>query len=359
MKILITVAVILAVLGTTVLVMLTGSAVPPNGSLENARQALVKANKAGALRYAETEYRKADELMKRGWMEMARQRGRLPRLRDYSVADSLLQQAMRDAYAVSRSSYKKMSDLRDDARREQEHFHREIVQWRSSLGATLLKNGTEKFLRKAEMAYKTCGRLISEGEYTLAVKELEDGKESLRHLGDIFEKYSNDEALKIKSWRSWVNETLAASRKTKDYAIIVDKTKHKTYLVHAGRLVHTFGCELGHTPQIQKSFAGDGATPEGRYRVTQVKNYSKYYRALLIDYPNNEDERRFRENKSRGLISRGLHIGGFIEIHGSGGRGSDWTNGCVALVDDDMDKLMKFAKKGTPVTIVRKSDLWP
>ncbi len=359
MKKIIIAAAIIAALCTVTLVMLTGSPDPPTGSLENARQALSKAGKAGALRYAEAEYRKADELMRKGWMEMARQKGRLPRLRDYSVADSLLQQAMRDAYLVSRSAYTKMSGLRDNARREQENFHRELVQWRRALGGTLLKNGTERQLRRAEMSFTTCDRLISNGEYKSAVRELAYGKESLRQLGDIFEKYSDDEALKIKSWRRWVDETLKESRKNKTYAIIVDKSKHHTYLVKAGKLVNTFKCELGHTPSIQKSFAGDGATPEGKYRVTHVNNSSKYYRALLIDYPNDEDERRFRENKSRGVITKASRIGGFIEIHGDGDRGFDWTNGCVALRDEDMDKLMKYARTGTAVTIVRKSDLWP
>jgi hypothetical protein len=72
----------------------------------------------------------------------------------------------------------------------------------------------------------------------------------------------------------------------------------------------------------------------------------------LLDYPNDEDLKKFRREISRGTLPASAKIGGMIEIHGNGGKGIDWTQGCVALTDRDMDLIYNIAKVGTPVTIV-------
>jgi lipoprotein-anchoring transpeptidase ErfK/SrfK len=79
---------------------------------------------------------------------------------------------------------------------------------------------------------------------------------------------------------------------------------------------------------------------------------TRYYRALMLDYPNEEDMKRFRALKQQGLVPRRGGAGSNIEIHGDGGREQDWTQGCVALSNDDMDALVGFVQVGTPVTIV-------
>jgi murein L,D-transpeptidase YafK len=100
--------------------------------------------------------------------------------------------------------------------------------------------------------------------------------------------------------------------------------------------------------------AGDRATPEGRYRVLKKRPASKFYRALLIDYPNAEDEQRFRDAKRHGLIASSAGIGGLIEIHGGGIAGM--TYGCVALENPAMSELFSLVGEGTPVTIVGALD---
>jgi len=88
--------------------------------------------------------------------------------------------------------------------------------------------------------------------------------------------------------------------------------------------------------------------------VTDVKlgARTRYYKALLVDYPNDEDLERWEKARREGTISRRVGVGGLIEIHGHGGQGTDWTDGCVALRDRDMDRLLTYAGLGTPVTIV-------
>jgi len=74
--------------------------------------------------------------------------------------------------------------------------------------------------------------------------------------------------------------------------------------------------------------------------------------ALLLDYPNAEDRRRFDEARRAGRVARNASLGGLIEIHGEGGRGRDWTKGCVALSNVEIQDLYSRVAVGTPVTIV-------
>ena len=125
-------------------------------------------------------------------------------------------------------------------------------------------------------------------------------------------------------------------------------------LLAAGAPVRTYDAEIGANALAVKERQGDRATPEGRYRIVAMKDRgrSRYHRALLLDYPNAADRERFAAAQRRGEIPRGARIGGLIEIHGEGGRGQNWTEGCVALSNRDIDDLYARVGVGTRVTIV-------
>ncbi len=119
-------------------------------------------------------------------------------------------------------------------------------------------------------------------------------------------------------------------------------------------MVKSFKAEFGPNWLGTKMHKGDGATPEGVYLVVHKKERRKtiYHKALLLNYPNEDDKIRFAKNKKSGKILPGTEIGGLIEIHGEGGKGFDWTNGCVALNNHDMDYLFRSVTDNTPVVIV-------
>lgn len=96
------------------------------------------------------------------------------------------------------------------------------------------------------------------------------------------------------------------------------------------------------------------ATPEGKYVVTKKLSggSTKYHKALLINYPNKIDVQEFNERIRNGQLPADASIGDMIEVHGDGGKGGHWTQGCVALKNSDMDIVFKYASKGTPVTII-------
>jgi hypothetical protein len=155
-------------------------------------------------------------------------------------------------------------------------------------------------------------------------------------------------------WRGLAEATVEESRRSGKAAIVVDKLRRRVSLYRAGRRIAQFDAELGANGLERKRHSGDRATPEGRYRVSVKKSRgaTKYHLALLIDYPNADDQRRYRQGVAEGSIPRSAGIGGLIEIHGGGGSGRDWTDGCVALTNEDMDRLFPEVQVGTPVTIV-------
>jgi len=154
-------------------------------------------------------------------------------------------------------------------------------------------------------------------------------------------------------WKNLANDAIAASRGGSK-VILVDKVAHILYVYQSGKVIRSFNAEFGPNWMAHKERAGDKATPEGNYHITKEKTAgnSGYYKALLLDYPNAEDRNAFALKKKQGILSRRTGIGNLIEIHGNGGRGFDWTSGCVGLRDRDIDELCRLVGPGTRVTIV-------
>ncbi len=158
----------------------------------------------------------------------------------------------------------------------------------------------------------------------------------------------------LRTWRGWANQTILESKQRGTTVIIVDKLRRELHVYDDGKKIATYAAELGGNGLRPKRHAGDRATPEGRYKVTELRanGATKYYKALMLDYPNRDDVARFREAQRKGSIPKRVGIGSLIEVHGLGGDGRDWTDGCVALTNKDMDKVFQRARVGTPVVIV-------
>lgn len=154
----------------------------------------------------------------------------------------------------------------------------------------------------------------------------------------------------VARWRAQVTNAIQRSRDQGGYLIVVNKLERELTLYKAGQQVKTYPAGMGINYLTDKLYSGDRATPEGEYRITRKLPASKFYKALLINYPNDEDQRRFAEAKRRGELSKRAQIGGLIEIHGGGTAGL--TNGCVALDDRHVLELYNTVDVGTPVVIV-------
>lgn len=202
----------------------------------------------------------------------------------------------------------------------------------------------------------TARKLAEAGELHGAIERAEEALAVAAGLDRSWqqsvERFSDPALLEL--WREQAADTIAESRRSGSAAIIVDKLRRRLALYENGRRRAVFAAELGGNGLERKLHTGDRATPEGRYRVTVKKSggATKYHLALLIDYPNAADLRRYRAAEADGRVRRGTGAGSLIEIHGHGGTGRDWTDGCVALSNEDMEALFAEVRVGTPVTIV-------
>jgi L,D-peptidoglycan transpeptidase YkuD (ErfK/YbiS/YcfS/YnhG family) len=158
------------------------------------------------------------------------------------------------------------------------------------------------------------------------------------------------DADQVKSWKRLAEETIAESARRRITVLIVSKLEKKLRVYRNGSLVREYSIGLGFDGLADKRYSGDNATPEGRYSIIRKLPVSQYHKALLINYPNDEDRKSFARGKMAGTIPKSAEIGGQIEIHG-GGRDS-LTRGCVSLDDGEMDDLFGRVAVGTPVTIV-------
>lgn len=131
--------------------------------------------------------------------------------------------------------------------------------------------------------------------------------------------------------------------------IEVHKAARKLHLVGETRVLREYDIRLGGQPVGPKRFQGDKRTPEGNYRINGRNPQSAFYRSLQVSYPSRLDVSF--------AARRGKNPGGDIFLHGqpNGIRRtilSDWTRGCVALSNEDMDELWKIIPVGCPITIL-------
>jgi len=195
-----------------------------------------------------------------------------------------------------------------------------------------------------------------EGNYLAAADKATEAlalaSEASRLAGDAVWRYEDAEQIRI--WQRWIERAVTWSAQTGRAAIVVSKADHRLIVYQRGAARAIYDVDLSRNWFQPKLAAGDGAVPEGQYRVVAKKGRgaSLYHKALLLDYPSHADLLAFRSAKRAGRLPASATAGGLIEIHGAGGRGQDWTNGCVALSDDDMDAVFAAVDEGTPVTIV-------
>ncbi|OQW35661.1 MAG: hypothetical protein A4E19_21455 [Nitrospira sp. SG-bin1] len=159
---------------------------------------------------------------------------------------------------------------------------------------------------------------------------------------------------RVAYWQSLAKQTIDWSRIHQSAAIVVSKADRELTLYKNGRKVLSYPVRLGFNGMLEKRYQGDGATPEGRYHVTDKRGLgqTQFYRALALDYPNAEDRRKFDLAKRSGRIGSTRGIGGQIEIHGADNELLARTLGCIMLDNPNMAALYEGVSVGTPVTIV-------
>jgi murein L,D-transpeptidase YafK len=154
-------------------------------------------------------------------------------------------------------------------------------------------------------------------------------------------------------WVATAQPSHALPPVTKIDRIHVDKSDHVMTVFSAGQPVHSFRVALGRGGLGPKIKQGDGRVPEGKYLITDRNPQSAFYLSLRIGYPTPE--------QIAAAQARGIDPGGDIMIHGlPTGRGwlgqrhrrVDWTQGCIAVTNEEMRWLWQAVADGTPIEIV-------
>jgi hypothetical protein len=325
-----------------------------------ARAAAIAAFEAAAAgegaRWAPEALRAAGEALRAALGSWSRQEGRLLPLRDYRPVSRELAAAEAMALEAARVGEDLRAEGRASAEESVEEARSVEAHAEALVSATTLPREQRVRLQRARLLVREAELLLREGDFgsarERAVLSLAELAGALGPALEAAGRYTSREH--VAAWRRWIEETRAWSRQTGQAAILVLKEKNALVLLAGGAPVRTYDAEIGANALDVKQRQGDKATPEGRYRIVSKRDHgrSRYYRALLLDYPNAADRERFAAAKRRGEIPKGARIGGLIEIHGEGGRGQNWTDGCVALANRDMDDLYSRVGVGTPVTIV-------
>lgn len=159
---------------------------------------------------------------------------------------------------------------------------------------------------------------------------------------------------RVHAWRRIAQQTIEWSRRHHTGAIVVSKADRRLTVYRDGRQVLSYPVRLGYNGIFEKRYQGDGATPEGQYHIVRKRDrgHTQFYRALVLNYPNVEDRRRFQQARHAGRIPADSFIGGQIEIHGGDDVLMSQTLGCIMLENWQMDAIFREVESGTPVTIV-------
>jgi lipoprotein-anchoring transpeptidase ErfK/SrfK len=142
--------------------------------------------------------------------------------------------------------------------------------------------------------------------------------------------------------------------------IQVIKKNYRVYVYHKHKFLTAYKCVFGPDYLEQKQKEGDRRTPEGWFKILQVRPHKEWNTFMLLDYPNEECYKNFEANIQNGVLSKTCKIGGAIGIHGVWEDADkvvddkrNWTDGCISMKIADLEQLKKIVKVGTPIYITK------
>lgn len=162
----------------------------------------------------------------------------------------------------------------------------------------------------------------------------------------------SDEILELQARIEALEDKVFALRTAPADKVLIEKQERRLTLLSNGEVIRTYKIALGGNPVGPKERKGDNKTPEGTYIIDARNGNSGYHLSLHISYPNENDKKRARE--------LGVPPGGDITIHGlkndfpqvgAAHARVDWTEGCIAVTNREMEEIYKFVPNGTIVEI--------
>ena len=346
------VGVVLTIIGVLVFRALVPE--PPLPEVEQARAAIARARDLQSEIYSPKLFREAKNNYDSAMAIWQSENDRFILTRDYDRVIRFAEIAEKKAEEAQRNTISRSQSLKSTLESEIARLNNEIAVFEKIFLSMPLPQDVKKKHARGKLLIKEAGIDFKKERYVDGNVKITEANEYISGTYNLARKNLEEYFKNSDNWRDWADETVAESKRSGSYAILVEKIPAQLHLYQGGKKKYTFEAEFGSNWLGDKKSRGDMATPEGKYTVTKKLSGSstKYHMALLINYPNKTDVQEFNERIRNGQLPADASIGDLIEIHGDGGKGGHWTQGCVALKNSDMDILFKYVSRGTPVTII-------
>lgn len=325
---------------------------PPSNDVKKAQIALSKAYKSKAHTFSKELYQEAKADYDSAMVNWRKQNTKFIYFRKYDKVSKFAKLSLKVSGKAIETSTSNSNSYQTKLKDKVASLEKLIGDINSYFDRYPLPREIRISISKGKMMYEEGLIEYKNGQLITATTKLNQADDL---LSSVYDKAYTDLEQYLRSfpiWKKWTEMAINESKENQTYSIVVDKLSRKCFVYFNGAKKYEFDVELGRNWVGDKLRMGDKATPEGKYKIISKFSGTKYNNALLLDYPNEEDRKRFYKEKARGTIPSYAKIGGGIEIHGSGGKGVDWTEGCIALEDSEMNLIFRLASIGTPVTIV-------
>jgi len=327
---------------------------PPVEKMEYARESLSKAEINKADIYSKKLYAQAKAAYDSAMVNWEKENKRFIFFRDFDQVTKYAELSAKKANEATENSIASTTNLKVNLKQKLATLKNLVDEINKLFTTYPLTSEVRGRISKGKLLLEEAEIAYNKGQYLQANRKVTDSEYLLTASYDNASTNLKNYFKSFSTWKRWAEKAISDSKKNNSYSILVDKFSRKFFIYLNGVKKYEFDAELGRNWVGDKRSKGDKATPEGMYMITRKFEGSKtkYHKALLLNYPNDEDRARFREEIASGSLPRSAKIGGLIEIHGDGGKGVDWTEGCIALTDREIDLVYRIVSVGTPVTIV-------
>lgn len=339
---------------TGALLLKTKTNKPPEPEVMKAGKALSEARSEKCAKYAKETFTEAQQYYDSTVIEWKNQNDRFILFRDYSNVSEFAKKSIHLSEKSIVLAKKSITTTEEILEVRIGKTSDEIKHFEDCYGNFPMSKKHRNEFAKSKLLYSESLLAYRNQNYSVCSKKLDSVELVISGVTSHYQEKLVDYFKAYPSWSKLTEQTILSSKKNQNYVIIVDKFVRELIVYKNGGILKVFPVELGMNWIGDKIQQGDKSTPEGLYKVLDKKQNgaTKYYKAFLLDYPNEDDKKRFLQNIKNGTIKHDAKIGNLIEIHGNGGKGIDWTDGCIALSDSDMDEIYKLCPIGTKVTIV-------
>ncbi|MBN2773912.1 MAG: L,D-transpeptidase family protein [Prolixibacteraceae bacterium] len=326
---------------------------PPKAEVKNAVNALAQAKKEQADKYAEQIFSEADKMYNQAMSEWKYQNERFLLIRDYEKVKELAGKSFELSNKAFAKAVNEKKNYNGKLKSQFTSLKNKITYFEKYFIHLPLNKRDFDLFSQARMKYHEAEELFKRGQILETKIRTDEAEKLINRASD-----SARELLKnfYADYPKWVEDASYARKLSRNgqTVILINKLESTCLVLKSNKTIGSFSAEFGRNWFGDKKRMGDKATPEGIYHIVEKKsgNKTKFYKSLLINYPNSEDKKRFDKLVKSGAISKNSKIGGLIEIHGLGGKGSNWTDGCIALENTEMDKLFGMVGVNTPVIII-------